>query len=157
MLKCVVILGDHESANISVQKTLTDLLMEHPKFTYYCYDALRLIIVRKGRHDAKRLRQPVEGVSAVKKHLIADLSASIKEKNSYEFSNYEISLVRLFSKGMMQMDIPVNLKQNSIKPAVLRSATEGSFLLEKLLNSITMSRWSLIAKTCALTMPQLNF
>lgn len=201
MLKSVLIAEDHESANISVQKTLADLSVENTKFTYYCDDALMLITkahqagesfdmlitdlsfqedhrpqkiangiqlieavrkiqpglkvlvfsaenktgliddlfktygingyVRKGRHDAKELRQAIEAIAAGKRHLIADLRTSIKEKNSYEFSNYDITLITLLSKGMMQKDIPVYLKKNSIKPSGLSSAEKRLNLIRE--------------------------
>jgi two-component system capsular synthesis response regulator RcsB len=43
MLKRVLIAEDHESASISVQKTLADLGLTHVKYSYYCDDALMLL------------------------------------------------------------------------------------------------------------------
>lgn len=43
MFKNVLIAEDHESANISVQKTLTDLGIAHTDYVYYCDDALTRI------------------------------------------------------------------------------------------------------------------
>ncbi|MET4080240.1 two-component system capsular synthesis response regulator RcsB [Pedobacter sp. UYP30] len=40
MFKKVLIAEDHESANISVQKTLADLGVKATEYTYYCDDAL---------------------------------------------------------------------------------------------------------------------
>lgn len=46
MFKRILIAEDHESANISVQKTLLDLGLSHADYVYYCDDALMRI--RKG-------------------------------------------------------------------------------------------------------------
>lgn len=43
MFKSVLIAEDHESANISVQKTLTDLGIDRKDYAYYCDDAITRI------------------------------------------------------------------------------------------------------------------
>ncbi|MBB5395082.1 DNA-binding NarL/FixJ family response regulator [Mucilaginibacter sp. AK015] len=43
MFKSVLIVEDHESANISVQKTVTDLGISRKLYAYYCDDALMQI------------------------------------------------------------------------------------------------------------------
>ena len=40
MIKKVLIAEDHESANISVQKTLDEMGILDPDYVYYCDDAL---------------------------------------------------------------------------------------------------------------------
>lgn len=49
MFKRVLIAEDHESANISVQKTLADLRITLTEYTYYCDDAL--MHIKKGLND----------------------------------------------------------------------------------------------------------
>lgn len=199
MLKRVLIAEDHESANISVQKTLVDLGIKHTEYTYYCDDALMHIqsailnlepfdllitdisfdedhrpqkisdgkalikavkqvqpkikvlvfsaenkpalidslfkdleidaYVRKGRHDAKELKLAIETIRKNKKHLTIDLKQRIKEKNSHEFNQFDITVISLLSGGMLQKDIPLYLKQNNIKPCGLSS-------VEKRLNTM---------------------
>jgi DNA-binding NarL/FixJ family response regulator len=46
MIKKVLIVEDHESSNISIQKTLEDLGIRDPAYVYYCDDAL--VRIKKG-------------------------------------------------------------------------------------------------------------
>lgn len=50
MIKKVLIAEDHESANISVQKTLEELRISQPDHVYYCDEALDKIVKAK-QHD----------------------------------------------------------------------------------------------------------
>jgi two-component system capsular synthesis response regulator RcsB len=52
MFKSVLIAEDHESANISVQKTLQDLGIADVDYAYYCDDALLRILKRHDADDA---------------------------------------------------------------------------------------------------------
>lgn len=85
--------------------------------------------VRKARHDAQDLKMALEAIAKNKKYLTHDLKQSIKEKNSHEFTAFDITIITLLSKGMLQKDIPNYLQQNNIRPAGLSS-------LEKRLNLI---------------------
>jgi two-component system capsular synthesis response regulator RcsB len=51
MIKKVLIAEDHESANLSVQKTLEELGIERPDYVYYCDDAL--LKIQKGIQDGR--------------------------------------------------------------------------------------------------------
>jgi two-component system capsular synthesis response regulator RcsB len=51
MIKKVLIAEDHESANLSVQKTLGDLGIVDPHYVYYCDDALLKIQKAKQQDD----------------------------------------------------------------------------------------------------------
>ena len=52
MINKVLIAEDHESANISVQKTLEDLKIAHTDYEYYCDDALIKIQKAKQTEDS---------------------------------------------------------------------------------------------------------
>src|SRR5687767_4290346 len=47
MINSVLIAEDHQSANISIQKTLEDLRVPHTDYVYYCDDALAKIKIAK--------------------------------------------------------------------------------------------------------------
>ncbi len=49
MIKKVLIAEDHESTNISLQKTLEDLGITDPDYVYYCDDAL--VKIKKAKQD----------------------------------------------------------------------------------------------------------
>lgn len=204
MFKKVLIAEDHESANISVQKTLVDLSIKQSDYVFYCDDALLRIkkgieenhpydllitdlyfeedhrtqqitsgdklveaakaiapnlkvvvfsaenkpaiietlfneyninaYVRKGRHDAKELKLAIECIYKNKKHLKIDLKQGIKEKNSHEFTVLDINIISLLSKGVMQKDIPIYLKQKEIRASSLSSLEKRLNLMKEVLN-----------------------
>ncbi|SDI70909.1 response regulator [Chryseobacterium jejuense] len=199
MFKKVLISEDHESINISVQKTLEDLNIPNVDYVYYCDDAvgkiqkalreehpydllitdlyyeddhheqnlkdgkdlirkakeiqpdLKVIVfsaehktgvienlfsdyqingyVRKARNDSKDLKKSIASVYIGENYLSFDLKQDMKKFNSYEFSTYDITLVSLLSKGILQKNIPVHLEERNIRPASLSS-------VEKRLNSL---------------------
>jgi len=51
MINKVLIAEDHESANISVQKTLEELGISIADYVFYCDDALQKIQIAKGKND----------------------------------------------------------------------------------------------------------
>ncbi|MBP1166645.1 DNA-binding NarL/FixJ family response regulator [Chryseobacterium sp. PvR013] len=199
MFKKVLIAEDHESINISVQKTLEDLNIPNVDYVYYCDDAvgkiqkalreehpydllitdlyyeddhheqklkdgkdlirkakeiqpdIKVIVfsaehktgvienlfsdyhingfVRKARNDSKDLKKSIAAVYIGENYLSFDLKQDMKKFNSYEFSTFDITLVSLLSKGILQKNIPIHLEERNIKPASLSS-------VEKRLNSL---------------------
>lgn len=190
MFKNVLIAEDHESANISVQKTLHDFGVRHTDYVYYCDDALKRIkksptgeaydllitdlyfdddgqvqqlaggaeliaaarkiqpdlkvlvfsaegkaavidmlfnelningYVRKARSDAQELRSALERIAQNKRHFPVHLRNIVKQKNTYDFTEFDITILSLLSGGMLQKDIPAYLQQNEIKPSGLSS------------------------------------
>ncbi|MDC8102562.1 response regulator [Chryseobacterium rhizosphaerae] len=199
MFKKILIAEDHESINLSVQKTLEELNIPNVDYVYYCDDALAKIqkairednpydllitdlyyeedhhlqkikdgkelilkikeiqpslkvivfsaehksgvidslfneckvngYVRKARNDSKELKKSIASVYINENYLSLDLKQDIKKLNSYEFSAYDITLVTLLSKGVLQKNIPNYLQENDIKPYSLSS-------VEKKLNGL---------------------
>lgn len=199
MFKKVLIAEDHESINISVQKTLEDLVIPNIDYVFYCDDAigkiqkalreehpydllitdlyyeddhheqnlkdgkdlirkakeiqpnLKVIVfsaehktgvienlfseyqingyVRKARNDSKDLKKSITSVYIGEEYLSFDLKQDMKKFNSYEFSTFDITLVSLLSKGVLQKNIPIHLEDRNIKPTSLSS-------VEKRLNSL---------------------
>ncbi|KQM41723.1 response regulator [Chryseobacterium sp. Leaf201] len=85
--------------------------------------------VRKARNDSKELKKSIASVYINENYLSFDLKQDVKKFNSYEFSAYDITLVSLLSKGILQKNIPVHLQEKDIKPNSLSS-------VEKKLNSL---------------------
>lgn len=201
MFKRVLIVEDHESANISVQKTLADLGITLTEYTYYCDDALMLIkksinndqpfdllitdlsfeedhrvqkvsggialinaikevqpnlkvvvfssenrvgvidslfkeqginaYVRKARHDAKNLKLALEAICKGKIYISEDIKQTLKQKNAYEFTDFDVTIISLLSQGILQKDIPLYLKQNEIKPSGLSSVEKRLNLMKE--------------------------
>ncbi|WP_407428856.1 response regulator [Arcticibacter sp.] len=190
MLKNILIAEDHQSINISVQKTLSDLGATNVAHVYYCDDALKMIrkspfgepfnllitdiyfdddsnkqaipdgielikaakqilpelkvlafsaegrpmvierlfnqlnidgYVRKARNDSQELKIALESIFKGRRHFASHLRNAIKQTNSYDFSELDITIISLLSCGMRQKDIPVYLQQNNFKPSGLSS------------------------------------
>ncbi|RQP16608.1 MAG: DNA-binding response regulator [Parapedobacter sp.] len=203
MFKNVLIAEDHESANISVQKTLEELGVNGAKYVYYCdhaltwvrnalrsgepYDllitdlyfekdhyeqqlsdgkeliqavkqvqpGLKVIVfsaesrpaivdglfktlsidgyVRKARRDAQHLKEALQVVYGNKTYLSPDLKQTVREKNSHEFTTFDVTIISLLAKGMLQKDIPYYLRQNDIKPSGLSSVEKRLNLMKEIL------------------------
>ena len=199
MIKKVLIAEDHESANISVQKTLEELKILQPDHVYYCDDAFRKIqrgiqtgesydmlitdlyfeedeykqkisgglelisavrqiqpdlkilvfsaehkpatiemlfekleidgYVRKARNDAKELKLALESIAENHPYFPRHLRQAIKQKNAYDFTEYDIIIISLLAGGMRQNQIPSYLQKKQIRPCSLSS-------IEKQLNHI---------------------
>ncbi|MCY0968921.1 DNA-binding response regulator [Chryseobacterium wangxinyae] len=85
--------------------------------------------VSKGREDLKELKRAVKAIYNNEKYISLNIKNSIKTKNSYDFTRFEITLVKLLSEGMKQKQIPDYLKEKGIKPSSLSS-------VEKALNTM---------------------
>lgn len=77
--------------------------------------------VRKARHDAQELRFAFENIARNRRHYPPHLRQLVRQKNSYDFTEFDITIISLLSQGMLQKDIPEYLQQNKIKPCGLSS------------------------------------
>ncbi|WBV59206.1 response regulator [Chryseobacterium camelliae] len=112
-LKVIVFSGQHKSGII-------DSLFKNYHINGY---------VRKARNDSKELKKSIASVFINENYLSTDLKQEVKKFNNYEFSAYDITLVTLLSKGILQKNIPVHLQEKDMKPNSLSS-------IEKKLNSL---------------------
>ena len=199
MIRKVLIAEDHQSANISLQKTLNELNIIDVDIAYYCDDAIQKIeshckfekpfdllitdlhfeadkrkqkitggialivearkvqpnlkilvfsaegnpgainilfktheidgYVRKARRDAEELAIAIKEISQNKKHIPSHLTQVVRQQHSYQFTDYDITLINLLANGILQKNIPYYLQQNNIRPSGLSS-------VEKRLNHI---------------------
>jgi len=112
-LKVIVFSGEHKTGVI-------DSLFNDYQINGY---------VRKARHDSKELKKSIASVYIGESYLSFDLKQEMKKFNNYEFSTYDITLVSLLSKGVLQKNIPAHLEERNIRPSSLSS-------VEKRLNSL---------------------
>jgi two-component system capsular synthesis response regulator RcsB len=199
MIRKILIAEDHESANISLQKTLSELNILDVEIVYYCDDALQKIeknyqektpfdllisdlhfeadhraqhigggmalvsaakktqpdlkilvfsaegnpsiikmlfdtyeidgYVRKARRDAEELKTAIEQISKGQRHVPPQLVNMLRQQHSYQFTEFDITIISLLANGIAQKNIPSYLKQNNIRPSGLSS-------VEKRLNHI---------------------
>lgn len=87
--------------------------------------------VRKGRNDGKELKKAIDAVLIGKNFLAHDIKNEVKKLNSYEFTSYDIALVSLLSKGVIQKNIPTYLVTNDIKPNSLSSVEKRLNVLKE--------------------------
>lgn len=85
--------------------------------------------VRKARHDAKELKSALDTLSKRQQYYPRTLAQAVKQANTYEFTDFDINIIRLLSQGHQQNEIPAYLKQHNIKPSSLST-------IEKRLNQI---------------------
>jgi two-component system, NarL family, captular synthesis response regulator RcsB len=85
--------------------------------------------VRKARHDVQELKAAMNALSKGQRYYPRSLAQLIKRSNTYEFTEFDITIIRLLSEGYQQNKIPDYLKEHNIKPSSLSS-------IEKRLNQI---------------------
>jgi DNA-binding NarL/FixJ family response regulator len=186
MIDKVIIAEDHETANLSVQKTMEELHIQDIHYSFYCDDALNKIqvalqqklpydllitdlyfeddgthqkiaggldliravraiqpaimilifsaehrpatidmlfkkyeidgYVRKARHDAQELKAALHTLSKGQPYYPRALAQLVQQSNTYEFTEFDINIIRLLSQGYQQKEIPDWLRQHNIKP-----------------------------------------
>ena len=85
--------------------------------------------VRKARHDVKELKAAMQALSKGQQYYPRALAQLVKQSNTYEFTDFDITIIRLLYEGYQQNEIPTYLKEHNIKPSSLSS-------IEKRLNQI---------------------
>ncbi len=203
MFNKVIIAEDHESASISVRKTLEDFGIQNPHYVYYCDHAISWIrkavkdcepfdllitdlsfeedankqtivsgfelikaarseqpglkvlvfsaeskstvieslfeelaidgYVRKARHDTKELKLAIEALSDNRKYLSTQLRSAVREKNAHDFTDFDITIISLLSRGMLQKQMPTYLQEHKIKPSGLSSVEKRLNLIKDVL------------------------
>jgi two-component system, NarL family, captular synthesis response regulator RcsB len=85
--------------------------------------------VRKARNDIQELKSAMNALSKGQRYYPRSLAQLIKRSNTYEFTDFDITIIRLLYQGYQQNEIPAYLKQHNIKPSSLST-------IEKRLNQI---------------------
>jgi two-component system capsular synthesis response regulator RcsB len=103
MIRKVLIAEDHESANISVQKTLEELKIDQPDHVYYCDEALERIVKAKQRDQSYDL-------------LITDLSFEEEEGRPQKITS---GTALIEAARQVQPDLKVLVFSATSQPATL--------------------------------------
>jgi len=129
---------DHREQNIKSGQELIDAVREiQPdiKIIVFSSEKKEVIIerlfddqningyVKKGREDVKDLKKAILAVYDGEKYLSYELKTKSPERNSFEFSDYDILIISLLMNGKLVKDIPDYLQENKIKPSS-KSAVE---------------------------------
>jgi len=93
--------------------------------------------VRKARNDAKELREAINKIAHHQRHFPRHLLDLVKQKNSHDFSAFDIAVISLLAQGVLQKDIPAHLEKKGITPSGLSSVEKrlgvmkGAFAFSK--------------------------
>lgn len=90
--------------------------------------------VRKARRDAAELKQAIETIGKGHRHFPIHLRQAIRQKNSHEFSDFDVTIISLLAQGMRQKDIPAFLQREQIRPSGLSSIEKRLNLMKETLN-----------------------
>ncbi len=182
MIDKVIIAEDHESSNLSVEKTIEDLRIRTSDYVFYCDDALNKILaakqrnepydllitdlsfeddgttqklkdgfeliravrdiqpeimilvfsgehrpaiidelftqyavdayVRKARHDIQELKLAFTAMEKGQRYYPRALAQFVKQANTYAFTDFDISIIRLIVDGRSQKEIADILKRS---------------------------------------------
>lgn len=198
MIRKVLIAEDHESMNLSIQRTLAELNITQADYVYHCDDAfakintgvqlndsydllitdlyfdddghkqnisggadlislarekqpdLKILVfsaenraatikmlmnlnidgyVCKGRNDAKELKLAIGKLALNQSHFPRSLTQTIRLRNAFVFSGYDITIINLLANGTRQKDIPRYLQDNNIPPFGLSSVEKRLYII----------------------------
>jgi two-component system capsular synthesis response regulator RcsB len=85
--------------------------------------------VHKGRNDMMELKTAIEKTYLGENYISVETRNCFQKMNSYEFSNYDIQILQLLSKGILQKDLPEILQEKKIKPNSLSSIEKRLHIL----------------------------
>lgn len=69
--------------------------------------------VRKARHDVKELKSAFEALSKGQRYFSPEMIRLVKQsKNTYEFTETDISIIRLLSQGYQQKEISAHINKS---------------------------------------------
>lgn len=115
-LNIIVFSGEHRVGVI-------DLLFKELNINAY---------VKKARSDSSELKKAIETVYNGNSYISHNMKFPIKSVNTLEFSNFDITLLKLLSDGILQKNIPKKLQEQNIYPNSLSS-------VEKRINMMKLS------------------
>ena len=69
----------------------------------------------------KELKAAMQALSKGQQYYPRSLAQLLKQSNTYEFTDFDITIIRLLNEGYQQNEIPAYLKEQNIKPSSLSS------------------------------------
>lgn len=93
--------------------------------------------VPKARRDAQDLKLAIETIYKNKKYLSPNLKRTPEDRNHYDFTDFDKTILHLLSQGTLQKDIPFHLQQKNIKPSGLSSVEKRLNFIKEVLDFST--------------------
>ncbi len=72
--------------------------------------------VRKARNDIKELKYAFEALTKRETYFSHAVLQILRQGNSFEFEDFDVTVIRLLSEGFRQKEIETYLKENKIEP-----------------------------------------
>jgi len=108
---------------------------EHkPEIIRPLFDELQINgYVCKGRQDSQELTDALQKLGEGRIYMPSQLSGSPRKGPVYQFTDYDLTLITLLSKGVRQKEIPAHLEAMGVLPASLSSVEKKlNFMRESL-------------------------
>lgn len=77
--------------------------------------------VRKARNDARELKQAITSIARNERYFPRHLATLVKQKNTHDFTAFDIAVISLLASGVRQKDIPARLQEKQVRPSGLSS------------------------------------
>ncbi|CDT07426.1 response regulator [Sphingobacterium sp. PCS056] len=91
-------------------------------------------MVRKSRRDGQYLQEALVAVNNNKSYQSPDVKKVIQERNSHEFTSFDLHIIRLLYEGISQKDMPLYLQQREVIPSSLSSIEKRLNIMKDVLN-----------------------
>lgn len=77
--------------------------------------------VRKSRNDGHELKNAMAALNRNQRYFPRQLGQSVRQKNTYQFTDVDIAIIDLLASGVSQKNIPSQLQQKGLHPSSLSS------------------------------------
>ncbi len=129
-LKVLVFTADRKATTIEA------MLNEHNVDGYVC----------KGRNDTKELKTAIDNIVHNQSYFPRHLLQLVKQKNTHQFTDFDITVITCLAQGMRQKDIPAYLRQQQITPSSLSSIEKRLNLIKEVFNLSTNEQLAIFCK-----------
>ena len=89
--------------------------------------------VRKARKDTEELKMAIQTIAQNRQYMPQQLISMIRQQHSFQFTDYDLTIISLLANGTQQKNIPEFLKKNNIRPAGLSSVEKRLNLIRETL------------------------
>lgn len=91
-------------------------------------------MVRKSRRDGQFLQEALVAVQHNKTYQSPDVKKFVQERNSHEFTQFDLHVIKLLYEGVSQKDMPLYLQQREVIPSSLSSIEKRLNIMKDVLN-----------------------
>jgi two-component system capsular synthesis response regulator RcsB len=89
--------------------------------------------VRKARRDTEELKIAIQTIKQNQRYIPQELINIMRQQNSFQFTDHDLTIIKLLANGTPQKNIPDFLKKNNIRPTGLSSVEKRLNLMRETL------------------------